>query len=180
MAAHLVKKSQIRRKLNMPVVNKSQSAHIQKILESYEQKHISEPHRNVPMDSFLRFYFLDHKKEVDSLDREKIVDHVYTLQRWKGYLDAICRRPQTWESRLRSFASLDFDNQLQNANLPQFCKSSVPEDLFDMLQINHGDQKAKQLCNIMLEKPRLTVRANTIRTTQTDLLYRFRQLGFKC
>jgi len=101
-------KSALRRKLNLPSVNKKEVAHVLAILEDYEQKHISEPHRNIAMDMHLRFYFLAHKK-VEPLEREKIVEYVYTLQRWKGYLDAISRKPLTWQHRFKALISQDFD-----------------------------------------------------------------------
>lgn len=55
---------------------------------------------------------------------------------------------------------------------------SLPQDFYELLQIAYGDQKASKMAQIMLEKPRITVRANTIRTSQQDLFNRFEQLGF--
>ena len=70
------------------------------------------------MDLYLRFYFLKIKKEVDSLDREAIVEFVYTLMSYKGYLNAICRKPMTWESRLDILDSDEFYKQVDNEALP--------------------------------------------------------------
>jgi hypothetical protein len=36
------------------------------ILNDFDSFHINNPGRNLPMDLFLRYYFLDHKKEFDA------------------------------------------------------------------------------------------------------------------
>jgi len=56
----------------------------------------------------LRYYFLKHKKTLEAEDRESIVEHVYYLMNYKGYLNAICRKPMSWENRLKAFLSPDF------------------------------------------------------------------------
>jgi len=57
------------------------------------------------MDLFLRFYFLERKKEFDSQDRALIVQHCYAIMRWKLYLGYLCRKPITWQGRLRCYES---------------------------------------------------------------------------
>jgi hypothetical protein len=86
----------------------TRKGHVLNILNKFDEEHINNPGRNIPLDLYLRYYFLNIKKEVDSLDREAIVDYVYYLMIYKGYLNAICKKPMTWESRLNSLKSEEF------------------------------------------------------------------------
>jgi hypothetical protein len=109
--------SRVRKQLAMPIMNRLKMGHVLDILNEYENKHLAEPHRNIPLDAHLRYYFLDHKKQfsaIDSLDREHMVDYVYTLMRWKTFLNVICQRPMTWESRLKAFLTPEFERGLEN------------------------------------------------------------------
>jgi hypothetical protein len=63
---------------------------------------------------YLRYFFLNEKNKVDSLDREAIVEYVYQLMIWKGYLNAICKKPMTWQSRMKALESPDFFEQQDN------------------------------------------------------------------
>ena len=92
-----------RSKLNLPLLNANRQSYVMQILTQFEQEHINNPGRNIPLDLYLRYFFLNEKTKVDSLDREAIVEYVYHLLIWKGFLNAICRKPMTWESRLRAF-----------------------------------------------------------------------------
>jgi hypothetical protein len=56
----------------------------------------------------MRYYFLKHKVGLDSFDREAIVDYAYSLMRYKGYLNTICKKPMNWENRFKAFLSPDF------------------------------------------------------------------------
>lgn len=49
------------------------------LLNNYDQTHIENPGRNIPLDLFMRYYFLKHKADYDSEARNQIVDLVYTL-----------------------------------------------------------------------------------------------------
>ena len=60
---------------------------------------------NVPLDLFLRYYFLDHKKDYETEDRAAIVQHVYAMTRWKLYLGYLSRKPINWHGRLRAYES---------------------------------------------------------------------------
>ena len=74
------------------------------LLESFEKKHLLEPERNIPLDLFIRYYFLDNKSVAPS-DRAHIVDYVYALTSYKLYLSAISLRPINWSKRLDAFMS---------------------------------------------------------------------------
>ena len=94
-------------KIKLATKNRAQ---VLSILQDFDNFHINEPHRNMPLDLWLRFHFLKNKKEFDNQARSQIVEYVYTLQRYKGYLNAIASRKQsgretdiTWSSRLKAF-----------------------------------------------------------------------------
>jgi hypothetical protein len=108
----------VRAKLNLASLNANRQAYILQILDKFDQEHINNPGRNIPLDLYLRYFFLNEKSKVDSLDREAIVDYVHHLLIWKGYLNAICRKPMTWQSRFKAFMSPDFLEQQSNEGLP--------------------------------------------------------------
>jgi hypothetical protein len=108
-----------RAKLNLPSLNASRQAYILQILEQFDQEHANNPGKNIPLDLYLRYFFLNEKTKVDSLDREAIVDYVHHLLIWKGYLNAICKKPMTWQTRFKAFLSPDFIEQQTNEGLPE-------------------------------------------------------------
>ena len=80
------------------------------ILETFDTTHINEPGRNIPMDLFLRHFFLNHKKDYDADARTQIAELTYTMARYKGYLNAISNRKSgrepdkvSWISRMKAF-----------------------------------------------------------------------------
>jgi len=91
------------RKINMPMLDAPRRAAVIEILQSFDDKHLNEPNRNIPLDLFLRYYFLERKKLFDSKARASIVDHVYYLTREKSFLTAICKKPETWSNKLKAF-----------------------------------------------------------------------------
>ena len=66
-------------KLSQIRLPKKRRSSILQILEGFDNQHIASPERNIPMDIFLRYYFLDHKNEFDNEARNQIVEIVYTL-----------------------------------------------------------------------------------------------------
>lgn len=83
-------------RMNLPTINSTRQGYILKILDSFDEEHINNPGRNIPLDLYLRYFFLKEKRKIDSIDREAIVDYVYYLMIYKGYLNAICKKPMTW------------------------------------------------------------------------------------
>ena len=49
------------------------------ILDEFDSFHLNNPGRNLPLDLFMRYFFLNHKADYDSEARGQIVDMVYTL-----------------------------------------------------------------------------------------------------
>jgi len=108
-------------------------------LDDYERKHLLEPERNIPLDIFLRYYFLDNK-HIYPLDRASIVDYAYTLTSYKLYLSAIAMRPLTWSRRLDAYMSHKFEQNLMNGDMPPNVRASFPEDLFQMIIDAYGEK----------------------------------------
>lgn len=151
------------------------------MLDQFDNFHINNPGRNMPMDIFLRYFFLDKKAEYDSDARNQIVDIAYALQRYKGYLNTIASRKSsgsdhiTWAARFKAFQTPDFADLFDHPSIPEHARCSVPKELFQKLAESHGRDKAFEICRTSLEKPMLTVRANTIKTTRHELLNTFQK-----
>jgi len=142
------------------------------ILTKYDEQHINEPGRNIPIDIFLRYYFLQHKADFDSDARNQMVELVYTLQRYKGYLNAISERKSTkradvitWDSRMKAFERPDFADLFDHPSIPEHARCSVPLSLFELIAKSHSQEQAFKICRTALESPKLTIRANTLKTT---------------
>lgn len=109
------------------------------------------------------------------------MDYVYTLQRYKGYLNAISSRKQTrqtdqeisWAARLRAFQTPDFVDLMEHPSIPEHARASVSKDMFEMYVKTLGFEKAYKICKICLEKPKLTLRVNTLKTNRTKLMHTF-------
>ena len=52
-------------------------------------------------------------------------------------------------------------------------------DMFELMRQAHGVEEAMRISNTMNEEPKLTVRANTLRTTRQELLKKFKELGWQ-
>lgn len=63
--------------------------------------------------------------------------------------------------------------------MPDHVKASTNKDLFGLIAQAHGREEAVRTCSIMNESPKLTVRANTLRTTRVDLMKKFKDKGWK-
>lgn len=151
-----------------PKLNNERRGHVISILENFEKKHLLEPERNIPLDLFLRFYFLDNK-HVEASDRSQIVDYVYSLTAWKLYLSTISARPINWAQRLQAFTSPKFEENILNGEIPIHCRASCPEDLWNLLVDAYGEKEAFEMCMVLNERAPLTVRANTMKITRHDL-----------
>ena len=144
------------------------------LLNGFDDFHINEPNRNLPMDMYLRFHFLKHKKDFNTAARTQIVDYVYTLQRFKGYLNAIASRKSsgedtiTWAARLKAFQTPDFPDLFDHPSIPEHARASMPKELYDTLITSHPN--AFQIARTCLERPYLTIRANTLKTSRRDLM----------
>lgn len=62
----------------------------------------------LPMDLFLRYYFLGRKNDFTAQDRAFIVQHIYAMIRWKTYLGFLSKKPINWYNRLDTYESDKF------------------------------------------------------------------------
>jgi len=158
-------------------LNQLRRKHIIEILENFERENVLNPEKNLPLDLFIRYYFLDNKI-ISPPDRAKIVDYVYSLTSYKLYLSAISKQPLNWNKRLDAFMSPRFEENFYNGQIPPNIRASFPEDLYNLMVEAYGDKEAFDMCQILNERPPLTVRTNTMKITRHDLLKKFRKRKF--
>lgn len=53
-------------KLSRIKISGKRRAGILTLLDKFDDTHINDPGRNIPLDIFMRYHFLDHKAEFDS------------------------------------------------------------------------------------------------------------------
>lgn len=147
-------------------------------MEGYETEHRNNPERNIPLDIFLRYYFLDNKRGLETFHRGQIVDFVYLMTSWNLYLGAIAKRPANWTNKMYALMGTNFEEQLSNKNLPMHVRASCPEDLWDLLVEAYGEDQAFDLCVAQNERPPLTIRTNTLRTNRNQLYSDLRKRGY--
>ena len=103
---------------------------------------------NLPLDLFLRYYFLGKKKEFTAEERAYIVQHVYAMVRWKTYLGFLSRKPINWYNRFDVYESEKFQRRrkitpAEEEQMPDHVKVSTPKDLYALIKQGHGDDKAQ-------------------------------------
>ena len=108
----------IAKEINTKVLTNYRRSHIIKILETFDKEHLGYG-KNVPIDLHVRKYFLSNKT-VSNIDREFINSQICNLIRYKTLLDFVVREPVTWNSRLDYFFSKNFEQQMDNVNLPLY------------------------------------------------------------
>lgn len=80
----------------------------------------------------------------------------------------------TWASRLKAFQTPDFADLFDHPSIPEHARCSMPKDLFDMIAKSHGAERAFMIGRTCLERPYLTIRANTLKTSRKDLMHKLR------
>jgi len=71
---------------------------------------------------------------------------------------------------MKAFESRDFADLYDHPSIPAHARCSVPESLYKLISASHSEEEAFKICRISLEPPRLTIRANTLKTTRQDLV----------
>ena len=59
--------------------------------------------------------------------------------------------------------------------MPDHVRVSFPRELYGLIKQGHGEAEANRICMTSNEQPMLTVRANTIRSTRTEVIRVFKQ-----
>ncbi|MDN3504747.1 MAG: RsmB/NOP family class I SAM-dependent RNA methyltransferase [Rhabdochlamydiaceae bacterium] len=131
--------------------------HILKILNDYSLQ-------KGPLDQFLSLYF-KHNKALGSNDRKEVAQTIYSVYRKLGLLNHLAADPNSWESKLDTlpFATRAHPSAAHHIHV------SFPEDLFARIEASHGQEKAREICNILNETAPITLRTNTLRCTRDDL-----------
>ena len=88
---------------------------------------------------FLRFYFLNRKKDFSGEERAMIVEHVYAMTRWKLYLGYLAKKQINWYNRLEAYQSEKFQQRSKNLpseekTMPEHVKVSFPRPLFELIR----------------------------------------------
>ena len=60
-------------------ITKKREAGIIHVLDEYDNFHITNIGRNLPLDIFMRYHFLKHKNEYNADARTQMVENVYAL-----------------------------------------------------------------------------------------------------
>lgn len=65
-------------------------------------------------------------------------------------------------------------------SIPEHARCSVSKEMYEIISKSHGPEKAFEMCRIALEKPMMTIRANTLKTTRSELIKTLtsREYGF--
>ena len=58
-------------------------------------------------------------------------------------------------------------------SIPEHARASISKEMFEFIVKSHGAEKAFDICRTALEKPLITVRANTLKTNRHDLMKAF-------
>lgn len=100
----------------MSRVKKFLNTHIVKILDDF-QNELVKVQDYTPLDLFLRKY-MKTQKNLGSHDRSIIQENVYGAIKHKIFLDAISKKPVTWQSRVDSLYSDSFFQNKKNSDFP--------------------------------------------------------------
>lgn len=132
--------------------------HILKILNNYSLD-------QGPLDLFLSQYFRCHHS-LGSKDRKYIATTIYTLYKQLGLIDAIAKRPLTWDNRIEALENIETAPTV----LPSHVRVSFPKDLFTLLANAYGEEHAMHVCSVLNEKAPVTLRVNTLKTSREALI----------
>lgn len=138
--------------------------HLFQLLEAFDQQ-------NLPLDFFISLYFRSNKA-LGSKDRGFISEAVYTMIRWRGLLDYLCREnsPPTWEDRFKTLLKVDLVEIQEDESIPLHHRVSFPKVLFDILTHSFALEKAIDFCLASNYPAPTTVRANALKITREALL----------
>ena len=124
-----------------------------------------------PLDSHIRAYF-HQRKTVDLREKREVADTVYELVRHKLYLETAAQKPQ-WEDMLKAYLDPEFRSKQRTSGLPTHLKFSFPEPFVEILR-NVYSRKTEMLLSALNHRPPLTVRVNTLKSSCSDLLHKWR------
>lgn len=144
--------------------SKFRANHLFHLLNAFENQ-------KLPLDVFLRIYFKDHKS-IGSHDRKYLAETIYSLIRWKGFIDFFCKENLSWENRVSLLETLNPEEHLNDATIPLHQRVSFPEEYFSCLSSSLGEDKAKEFCLESNYPAPITIRVNSLKTTREELIKR--------
>lgn len=136
--------------------------HLFTILSEYERQML-------PLDRFLQEYFRFHKA-IGSKDRKVLCENIYSIIRWKGLLDYLCKKPISWEARYQKFMQLSPGCLIENPDIPLHVQLSFPKELFTLIVESLGEEKARLFCHASNSTAPITIRVNLLKTSRENLL----------
>lgn len=139
--------------------------HLFQILRRFENQYL-------PLDLFLSQYFRAHK-QLGSKDRRFITQAVYGMSRWQSLLDHLVEGHPSWEKRYSLFRCFHPDQFRYVNTIPLHIRISFPEELFNLLVEDYGEEKAVRLCQICNTEAPLTIRVNPLKTSRDELLLKW-------
>lgn len=127
---------------------------------------------NCPLDLFLSRYYREHKA-LGSKDRRFVSEAIYGMIRWQALLDHLCWHEPTWEKRYFLYKTLQPAEYKNRSDIPWHIRLSFPQDLFELLVAQYGEEKAVDLAEVFNSEAPITIRANSLKISREDLLTRF-------
>ncbi|CDR93950.1 sun-family protein, putative [Babesia bigemina] len=142
-------------------INAQRARYLENALEVYTKLNTG----NLPIDTFLRYYFRVNR--VASGSRAWIAEHVYEVQRWKGLIAHLSPKPVTWTGMLNTYLLHQrWRYMTGHKGLPPHLRCSFPEPLFERIERQYGVDKALEICQILNEEPVTYLRVNTLRSSR--------------
>lgn len=126
---------------------------------------------SLPIDAFLRDYFRMNKA-VGSKDRQEICEKLYGMIRWRGLIDAQCKKPISWEDRLAVFENFPVDTL---AGFPPHVRVSFPKFFYDHLVNAYGEERAIELCLNSNDQAPTMVRVNLLKSSREELFNKWKE-----
>ncbi len=139
-----------------------QEYHLFQILRRFENQ-------NLPLDLFLSTYFRAHHA-LGSKDRQFIAETVYGMTKWRLLIDHLTEGHPSWEKRFATYKYFDPITYRPTSSVPLHIRYSCPEELWNQLVRDYGEERAIQLGLIFNTEAPLTIRINPLKTTREALL----------
>lgn len=141
--------------------------HLFQILKRFDHQHL-------PLDLYISHYFRANKA-LGSKDRQHILENVYGMTRWLSLLDHLVEGQPSWEKRYQVYQTFQPDQFLYVNSIPLNVRVSFPDELFQLLVKQYGEEKAVKLCQTCNTQAPITIRTNPLKISRDVLLDRLAQ-----
>ena len=137
-------------------------SHLLHVLATFELK-------NLPLDRVLRDHFKANKA-VGSKDRAYIANTAYALIRHLSLIDYFLEDNTPWARRLAFFMKADLKDLKSNSDIPKHIRACMPYELFEMLQLQYGEEEAFRLAEELNQEAPTTIRINPLKIERDAFL----------